>query len=157
MEPGVGWDGAPEWATLTGGWTTCNIGGLREAAPAIAHAFQAFYDDEQGIQSRLVATWARLAAEFKDEPAVAGYDLLNEPNPGLRDPFTAADQIGQFYKRATDAIRQAEAGGFPHLVFFEPSAIWSAFGLDALPPRHYLTDPLVVFSPHLYSESITVK
>lgn len=157
MEPGVGWDGAPEWATLTGGWTTCNIGGLREAAPAIAHAFQAFYDDEQGIQSRLVATWARLAAEFKDEPAVAGYDLLNEPNPGLRDPFTAADQIGQFYKRATDAIRQAEAGGFPHLVFFEPSAIWSAFGLDALPPRHYLTDPLVVFSPHLYSESITVS
>ncbi|MGO4205550.1 cellulase family glycosylhydrolase [Rhodococcus sp. TAF43] len=157
LEPGIGWDGAPEWATLTGGWTTCNIGGLREASPAVARAFQAFYDDEQGIQGRLVATWARLAAEFADEPAVAGYDLLNEPNPGLRDPFTAADQIGRFYQRAIAAIRQAESGGFPHLIFFEPSAVWSAFGIDALPPRHYLADPLVVFSPHLYSQSITVS
>ncbi|CAM2773240.1 cellulase family glycosylhydrolase [Prescottella defluvii] len=157
LEPGVGWDGAPEWATLTGGWTTCTIGGLREASPAVARAFQAFYDDEQGIQGRLVATWARLAAEFKDEPAVAGYDLLNEPNPGLRGPILAADQIGRFYQRAITAIRQAESGGFPHLIFFEPSAIWSAFGIDALPPRHYLTDPLVVFSPHLYNQSITVS
>ncbi|EME21196.1 glycoside hydrolase family 5 protein [Rhodococcus triatomae] len=157
MEPGVGWDGAPEWATRTHGWTTCNIGGIREVSPAIARAFQAFYDDEQGVQGRLVATWAKLAAEFRDEPAVVGYDLLNEPNPGLRDPVTAADQIGRFYQRAIAAIRQAETGGFPHLVFFEPSAIWSALGFDALPPPRYLTDPLVVFSPHLYSESITVS
>ncbi len=28
---------------------------------------------------------------------------------------------------------------------------------DALPPRHYLPDPLVVFSPHLYSQSINVS
>lgn len=157
LQRGIGWDGAPEWATLTDGWTTCNIGGQREASPAVARAFQAFYDDEQGVQGHLVQTWARLAAEFKDEPAVVGYDLLNEPNPGLRDPFTAADQIGRFYQRAIAAIRQAETGGFQHLVIFEPSALWSAFGFDALPPRHYLADPLVVFSPHLYSQSINVS
>ncbi|WP_433610576.1 glycoside hydrolase family 5 protein [Prescottella agglutinans] len=157
LQRGIGWDGAPEWATLTGGWTTCNIGGQREASPAVARAFQAFYDDEQGVQGHLVQTWARLAAEFKDEPAVVGYDLLNEPNPGLRDPFTAADQIGRFYQRAIAAIRQAEAGGFQHLVFFEPSALWSALGFDALPPREYLSDPLVVFAPHLYSQSINIS
>ncbi|GAB2655689.1 cellulase family glycosylhydrolase [Prescottella soli] len=157
MKPGIGWDGAPGWATLTGGWTTCNIGGIREVSPAVARAFQAFYDDEQGVQGHLVQTWARLAAEFKDEPAVVGYDLLNEPNPGLRDPFTAADQIGRFYQRAITAIRQAETGGFQHLVIFEPSAIWSALGFDALPPRQYVSDPLAVFSPHLYSQSITVS
>ncbi len=83
--------------------------------------------------------------------------MINEPNPGLRDPFAAADQIGRFYQRAIAAIRQAETGGFPHLVIFEPSALWSAFGFDALPPRHYLADPLVVFSPHLYSQSINVS
>ncbi|GAA4486065.1 hypothetical protein GCM10023094_41780 [Rhodococcus olei] len=157
LKPGIGWDGAPEWATLTDGWSTCTVGGVREVSPAVARAFQAFYDDERGVQGHLVATWARLAAEFRDEPAVAGYDLLNEPNPGLRDPVTAADQLGRFYQRAIDAIRQAEAGGFAHLAIVEPSAIWSGFGLDAVPPRQYLTDPLVVFSPHLYSQSITVS
>ncbi|MFE3292862.1 glycoside hydrolase family 5 protein [Rhodococcus sp. NPDC059234] len=156
-KPGIGWDGAPEWATITHGWTTCNVGGVREVSPAVARAFQSFYDDEQGVQGHLVATWARLVAEFKSEPAVAGYDLLNEPNPGLRDPVAAADQLGRFYQRAIGAIRQAEAGGFPHLAIFEPSAIWSGFGLDAVPPRHYVSDPLVVFSPHLYSQSITVS
>jgi endoglycosylceramidase len=156
-EPGIGWDGAPEWATITDGWTTCTAGGVREVSPAVARAFQAFYDDEQGVQGHLVSTWAKLAAEFKDEPAVVGYDLLNEPNPGLRDPVTAADQLGRFYQRAIDAIRQAETGGFEHLVIVEPSAIWSGFGLDAIPPRQYLTDPLIVFSPHLYSQSITVS
>ncbi|MET8427568.1 cellulase family glycosylhydrolase [Nocardia sp. NPDC004860] len=156
MQPGLGWDGAPAWATLTDGWTTCNFGGVRESAPAVARSFQNFYDDTQGIQGHLVATWAKLAAEFKDEPAIAGYDLLNEPNPGLRDPFSAADQLGKYYQRVIAAIRQAEHGSPPHLAIFEPSAIWSALGIDATPPAHYITDPLAVFSPHLYSESINV-
>ncbi|MFE4456400.1 glycoside hydrolase family 5 protein [Nocardia tengchongensis] len=156
MKPGIGWDGAPAWATLTDGWTTCNFGGVRETAPAVARSFQNFYDDAQGIQGHLVNTWAKLAAEFKDEPAIAGYDLLNEPNPGLRDPFSAADQLGRYYQRVIAAIRQAERGSLPHLAIFEPSAIWSAIGIDATPPAHYITDPLAVFSPHLYSESINI-
>ncbi|MEU6582903.1 cellulase family glycosylhydrolase [Nocardia sp. NPDC046763] len=156
MKPGIGWDGAPAWATLTDGWTTCNFGGVRESAPAVARAFQNFYDDTQGIQGHLVNTWAKLAAEFKDEPAIAGYDLINEPNPGLRDPFSAADQLGKYYQRVIAAIRQAERGSLPHLAIFEPSAIWSAIGIDATPPAHYITDPLAVFSPHLYSESINI-
>ncbi|MFD7842383.1 glycoside hydrolase family 5 protein [Nocardia sp. NPDC059764] len=156
MKPGIGWDGAPAWATLTDGWTTCNFGGVRETAPAVARSFQNFYDDTQGIQGHLVNTWAKLAAEFRDEPAIAGYDLLNEPNPGLRDPFSAADQLGKFYQRVIAAIRQAEHGSAPHLAIFEPSAIWSALGIDATPPAKYITDPLAVFSPHLYSESINI-
>lgn len=157
LQPGIGWDGAPGWATITDGWTTCTIAGQREATPGVARAFQNFYDDRNGIQGRLVATWARLAGEFKNEPAVAGYDLLNEPNPGLREPIGAADQIGRFYQRAIRAIRVAERGGFEHLAIVEPSALWSAFGTDVLPPAKYLTDPRVVFSPHLYSGSINVS
>ncbi|ROO86645.1 endoglycosylceramidase [Actinocorallia herbida] len=153
--PGIGWDGAPAWATRTDGWSTCTVL-VREVSPAVARAFQHFYDDTDGVQTHLVRTWGRLAAEFRDEPAVAGYDLLNEPNPGLRTPVAAARQIGAFYRRAIDEIRAAETGGFPHLVIFEPSVLWSGFGLDALPPRASIADPLAVFSPHLYNESITV-
>jgi endoglycosylceramidase len=153
MKPGIGWDGAPAWATLTDGWTTCNIAGVREISPAVARAFQNFYDDRDGIQDHLVRTWARLAEAFKNDSAIAGYDLLNEPNPGLRTPGPAAEQLGRFYERTIKAIR---ATGSKHLVIFEPSALWSAFGIDAIPPKKYLTDPLIVFSPHLYSESITI-
>lgn len=153
-----GWDGAPGWATITDGWSTCNVGGVREISPAVARAFQNFYDDRDGVQGHLVRTWQRLAGEFARDPAIAGYDLLNEPNPGLREPFAAAGQIGRFYRRAIGAIRRAErtAGGFRHLMFVEPSALWSALGADALPPRRHLADDRLVFAPHLYTESLTV-
>ncbi|GAB2841760.1 hypothetical protein GCM10022221_46250 [Actinocorallia aurea] len=152
---GIGWDGAPQWATRTDGWSTCTVL-VREVSPAVARAFQHFWNDTDGVQTHLVRTWGRLAAEFRDDPAVAGYDLMNEPNPGLRTPVAAARQIGAYYRRTIDEIRAAEAGGFPHLVIFEPSVVWSGFGLDALPPRASVADPLAVFSPHLYAESITV-
>ncbi|NEA21080.1 cellulase family glycosylhydrolase [Actinomadura bangladeshensis] len=32
LERARGWDGAPAWATLTGGLTTCTVGGVREAS-----------------------------------------------------------------------------------------------------------------------------
>lgn len=153
-----GWDGAPAWATITDGWSTCNVGGVREITPAVARAFQNFYDDRRGIQTHLVRTWARLAAAMAGEPGVAGYDLLNEPNPGLRAPAEAAEQIGRYYQRVIAAIRTAEraAGGHRRLVFVEPSVLWSALGVDALPPQRLLTDDRLVFAPHLYNESIAV-
>ncbi|URM93315.1 glycoside hydrolase family 5 protein [Actinomadura madurae] len=159
MQRARGWDGAPAWATLTGGVTTCTLGGIREVSPAVALAFQNFYDDKDGVQSHLVRTWARLASALAREPGVAGYDLLNEPNPGLRPPGAAAAQLGRFYGRAIAAIRAAEdAAGAPRrLMIVEPSALWSAFGIDALPPREALRDDRLVFSPHLYNESITLE
>jgi endoglycosylceramidase len=78
----VGWDGAPEWATFTDGLPTCRAGGVRELSFAVGQAWQSFWADRDGIQGRLVETWARLAREFATDPAIAGYDLLNEPNPG---------------------------------------------------------------------------
>jgi endoglycosylceramidase len=149
-----GWDGAPRWATITGGTPTC-FTGLREAAPAVANAFQNFYDNTNGIQTELVRTWAKLAKAFAAEPAVAGYDLLNEPNPGLR--FADAQALAEFYARVIPAIRMAEKSvkrGFSHVAFFEPGAIWSGVGTDAPPNPALITDPNVVFAPHLYGGSL---
>lgn len=100
--------------------------------------------------------WERLGAEFAAEPAVAGYDLLNEPGfgPGVDATNTA---MAGFYGRAIDAIRGAEAAadeGFEHLVFFEPTILWSGLG-DAPVPEPFSDDANLVFSPHLYAESIT--
>src|SRR5436190_10015475 len=151
-----GWDGAPQWATITNGTPTCFYG-IRELAPAVGAAFQNFWDDTDGIQGELVSTWARLAKAFAADPAVAGYDLMNEPNPGYSVGLSDTGPIAQFYARAIAAIRQSELKarkGFSHIAFFEPGAIWSAAGTDAPPAPALITDPNVVFAPHLYGGSL---
>jgi endoglycosylceramidase len=156
LGPAVGWDGAPLWATFTDGLTTCRANDTRELSPAVAQAFESFYADREGIQSELVATWGRVAAAFLDEPNVAGYDLINEPHPGFKVGINQAGPLGQYYARAIEAIRAAEGGRPPRIVFFEPSVMWSGFGQDATPPPGFTGDEHVVFAPHLYSESISV-
>ena len=152
----IGWDGAPRWATITDGVSTCNLG-LRELSPAVGQAWESFYTDREGIQTELVETWGRLARGFAGNPAVAGFDLLNEPNPGLAPGVNDVTALGNFYGRAIEAIREGERsrpGGFGHIVFFEPGVIWSAAGTYSTPPPSFTDDENIVFAPHIYAESI---
>ncbi|MGZ4695755.1 MAG: cellulase family glycosylhydrolase, partial [Acidimicrobiales bacterium] len=70
-KPSIGWDGAPEWATVTDGADTCAAAGVRELSPAVMRAFENFYLDTDGIQGELVKTWAAVAQEFASDPTVA--------------------------------------------------------------------------------------
>ncbi|GIH02619.1 hypothetical protein Rhe02_06860 [Rhizocola hellebori] len=156
-EPTKGWDGAPAWATLTDGTLHCQFL-ARDLAPAVATAFSNFYTDRDGIQSELIRAWAYVAREFANEPAVAGYDLLNEPGIGANPPVSSALLLGRYYDAAITAIRAAERAGqgFPHLAFFEPSVLWSGLAFDVTPPPGFTSDRQIVFAPHPYSESITM-
>lgn len=152
-ERAVGWDGAPEWATITDGRSTCRVPGVRELAPAVAQAFDNFYTDRDGIQSQLINAWAAVVREFAREPAVAGYDLLNEPHFGhnLTEP---APQLAAYSGRVITAIRAAEehAGGFSHIVFFEPIDTWPSPGTALA--ADFTSDDNIVFAPHNYVESL---
>ena len=157
LSPAIGWDGAPEWATFTDGLARCRFQ-LREASLAVANAWQSFWLDRPapdgvGIQQHLVDTWAWLAGAFRDDPTVIGYDLLNEPNPGYLLHGTEVVSLGEYHRRALDAIRSAEQGGLTKIVFFEPLATWSAFGAGV--PRPWTADPQIVFAPHIYLGSIS--
>jgi endoglycosylceramidase len=152
-EPSIGWDGAPAWATITDGLDTCHQN-LRENAPAVIRAFDNFYADRDGIRTAFVQTWGRLAAEFAAEPAVAGYDLLNEPNLGS-DPGANVTHLGELTRDAILAIRSGESGvngGFPHIAFFEPLVLWPLPG--TAPAPELVDDPNAVFAPHNYFESL---
>ncbi|WP_327000616.1 glycoside hydrolase family 5 protein [Dactylosporangium sp. NBC_01737] len=155
--PTTGWDGAPAWATITDGTAHCQFL-ARDLAPAVATAFGNLYTDRDGIQTELVRTWAFVARAFADEPAVAGYDLLNEPGIGPNPPISSGLLLGRFYDAAITAIREAEraAGGFPHIAFFQPSVLWSGLGFDVTPPPGFTADRQLVFAPHPYSESISM-
>src|SRR4029078_11798006 len=105
-KPSIGWDGAPEWATITDGADTCAAAGVRELSPAVMRAFENFYLDTDGIQTELQKTWAAVATEFAADPTVAGYDLFNEPNWGA-DAATSGARLGTFTQNAITAIRSA--------------------------------------------------
>ena len=157
LQPAIGWDGAPQWATITDGMSTCREQ-LRELSPAVGQAFANFWIDRDGIQTELVHTWAVLAHTFAANPAVAGYDLLNEPHPGLTPGVTDVTFLGRYYASAIDAIRGAERSakhGFEHIAFVEPMDTWSAAPIGISPALGFSSDPQVVFAPHLYAGSIT--
>jgi len=157
LTPSIGWDGAPRWATYFDGRSTCHQT-FRELSPAVAAAFDNFYDDRAGIQTHLVRVWARLARTFAANRAVAGFDLFNEPHPGTLGSL-ASQQIGAFYERAIRAIRAAERrkrGGFHHVVYFEPSVFYNTSASPgSSPPPGFTDDKSIVFSPHLYPGTFT--
>lgn len=156
--PEFGNDGAPEWATLADGAKGCGFQG-RDLSPNVEQSFTNLYDDTDGIGAQLADTWGELARAFAGDSAVAGYDLLNEPGPGDAPGVTSALLLGRLYQEIITRIRSGEdaaADGFHHLVFFEPSILWSGLGFDVTPPAGFSDDPDLVFSPHLYSESITM-
>jgi endoglucanase len=73
-------------------------------------------------QDELVNLWVTIAKRYKDEPAVAGYDLLNEPLPartGAAKAYKA--QLEPLYERITKAIREVDSR---HMVIVE-GADWA--------------------------------
>jgi endoglucanase len=83
---------------------------------------------EKKYQDELVDLWVAIAKRYRDEPAVAGYDLLNEPLPARTGAAKAyKDQLEPLYKRITSAIREIDSR---HLIIVEGvdwANDWSVF------------------------------
>lgn len=155
--PARGWDGAPAWATLTDGLSTC-LTGDRNSSPAVQRAWNSFYDDRDGIRTEFSEAWAAVAERFAGRPEVAGYDLLNEPDTSR--PSAELTPIYEDLLRDTGlAIRAAEAGAaFDHILIVEPvlPAGVPANGLVIPDPgRVGIGTEGVIASVHNYSESIS--
>ncbi len=131
---------------------------LNYIRPVVLIAFDRFWKDIDGIQSRFRECWAHIAHYLKNERGVAGYDLLNEPYPGLYLGFPCLfdrDALGPFVKHLVTRIRQEDQH---HLIFFEPSAlrtnVLAPFGFPSSLPEN-LGEHLV-FSPHFYDPIVTL-
>jgi hypothetical protein len=79
-------------------------------------------------QEHLIAIWRRLATHYRHEPAVLGYDLLNEPIPPFPKLIPLNSSLEPLYKKVSDEIRQIDA----HHILFLGGAQWdgnlSVFG-----------------------------
>ncbi len=86
-----------------------------------AHDQPELFQDPRN-QDRLLDLWLRWVRRYKDEPTVAGYDLLNEPLPARTGAAAKyKDQLEPLYRRLTRAIRAVDSR---HLIFVE-GADWA--------------------------------
>lgn len=106
----------------------------------------AFWQSTELKQS-VVENWRWFAKEFGNHPAIAGLDLLNEPNPPwLGGKLAGAHQLWQpLAEQAIVAIR-AEGNTLP--IIYEGVGGGSAIGFRDLVP---FDDPQVVYSLHVYT------
>jgi hypothetical protein len=98
-------------------------------------------------QQLLARTWQLLAAHYADEPAVLGYDLMNEP---VRDyPFST-----NWHTIAQDVVDAIRAVDVNHLIFVEGPNYSLASHWPVDNPAPFITDTLspakIVYSPHVY-------
>lgn len=66
------------------------------------------------LQERTVALWTKIAGQFSNEPAVIGYDLLNEPIATYFDSTALNGLLEPLYKRIVAGIRKVDTN---HVIF----------------------------------------
>ncbi len=153
-----GGEGAPEWAVQTGGLPNPEVGFPYSyfLNPAQNHAWDAFWLNAHGpnglgLQNHYARAWEYVANYFKDNPDVAGYEIMNEPWAGSRwlatlfgNPFFDGQQLTPFYNQVDSAIRAVDP---TTPVLFQPN-----FGFGLGLPTHLGTvdDPHSVFAFHDY-------
>jgi aryl-phospho-beta-D-glucosidase BglC (GH1 family) len=65
-------------------------------------------------QELTVNIWRKLAARYRDEPAVLGYDLLNEPIPHFFDAAYFNPKLEPLYRKIVAGIRGVDKN---HIIF----------------------------------------
>ena len=154
---GEGW---PDWAVFDDGLPAEPKRGFSQnylVMPALQHAYDNFFANVTGpggvgILDRYAAAWRHVARRFRGNRHVLGYDLLNEPWPGVAwqdcvNPAgcPAADaKLAAFTATTLAAIRRADRR---HLVFYEPYVLFDFGGGTSIGP---FGDARAAFSFHSY-------
>jgi hypothetical protein len=96
-----------------------------------------FLFESEESEARAIDVWRKLAERYRDEAAVLGYDLLNEPIPGVPAYAPYKARLEPFYRKAAARIREVDA----HHVIFLGGANWdtdfSVFGPPFAPNLVY--------------------
>jgi endoglycosylceramidase len=157
----VGYDGAPRWASRSP-FPACSLHGIRELDLAVQEDAQAFWSDLPapdgvGLQEHYAHVLAVLAKRFANDPAVAGYDLMNEPEPGFSAETENTTELLPFYAKVARTI-VAAVPRFRQLLFFEPGVERNTTSQRAFftPWSAVSAYPNAVYAPHIYTDVFTV-
>ena len=132
------------------------IPGGQSTSDSTAQANLNQYWTSPADQAQTTLIWSNVAAHYANNPAVAGYDLINEP-------FGAPSQLAIWnaYNGLYQTIRAVDPG---HMIFME--GCWNGTGTngqalnwqwDVLPPPAQFGWTNVVYSMHAYAGTITTS
>jgi endoglucanase len=121
------------------------VPGGQSTSDSTAQANQNQYWTSAAFQNQTSLIWSNVAAHFNGNPAVAGYDLINEP---FGAPTQAA--LWSAYTNLYQTIRAVDPD---HIIVIE--GCWSGQGLNwewnVLPPPTRYNWTNVVYSMHAYA------
>ncbi len=165
--PSVGSDGFPSWLTITGNAKNTHTGFplYYVTNPAIQAAFQNLWNNSklktgQRIQTVLNQGYLAVAKKFATDPWVLGYEILNEPWPGVtwksclnNATFGCSNldksELDTFYASVTKTIRSVDVH---HLIFGEPFVLFN-FGESPAGISVPGNDPNAGMAFHMYTLS----
>src|SRR5689334_20250053 len=150
----IGEDGAPRWVLdlLLGPNAYPYLGGpltdltARRLAPATIDAFRQFFVGTAGVQDDFAAAVTVVARRFAREPAVLGYEIMNEPLAFFLSDGDA--RLLAFHVKIARAIRAVDRR---HLVAFEPDAIRNLANHAPIPAAPFPVRG-ALYAPHVYTD-----
>jgi endoglycosylceramidase len=130
-----GGEGFPDWAVLDDSLPAEPKPGFPVTyfvSPGMNRAWSSLWANRAGpggvgLQDRYAAAWRHVARRFRDRDLVMGYDLINEPWPGIVWPTCTQfagcpdfeqNSLGPMQDKAVEAIRSVDPR---HTVWYEPS------------------------------------
>src|SRR2546421_1291007 len=81
-------------------------------------------------QELAVKIWQKIAARYKNEPAILGYDLLNEPIPQFFDKAQLNPKLEPLYRKVVAGIRSVDKN---HIIFLGGAQWDTNFKVFGLP------------------------
>jgi endoglycosylceramidase len=144
---GFGFDGAPRWTcdeTRYAAFVPQTPWYLSSTDPNVVACVDGFFTDA-ALRGEFALAWHTIAERFANEPAVIGFDVLNEPNWGSSPIFTfERDRLAPFY---ADVVAEVRAVAPTWVAFLEPSASRNLGIKTSLPAAAF---PDVMYAPHSY-------
>jgi endoglycosylceramidase len=150
-------DGFPEWALgdIVHGPPHYDCGGFEWSQPYfnpmsdVNRAFDGLWSNGEGLLDAFVAMWSYVAKEFGRHPAVAAFEVMNEPGPGSQTPeAVGANVLPPVYDRVAAAI-EVEVG--PAAVLGDEPIAQINEGRLARPNHARFT-----YGPHFYDIATTI-
>lgn len=150
---GFGFGGAPRWTcdeSYYAAFVPRDNWLLNYADENVLACYDGLWSDD-ALQSSYAAMWGHVAARLANEPAIIGFDPMNEPHWGTYAVgLFERERLQPFYSKVIAAVRTHASW----IAFAEPS---SSRNLGFSTKLTTFSEPDVVYSPHMYDATAEVS